>query len=393
MQVTFLSIVIPCLNESETLAGCIADARALLQKLPFAGEVIVADNGSTDESVQIAIAGGASVVTVAEKGYGAALDAGIMSAKGSHIIFADADESYHFTDAEPIVDKLNDGYDMVVGNRYAGGIQPHAMPFLHRYLGTPVISYLGRRSFKIKLHDFNCGMRGLCRSQYPALGMRSTGMEYATELIARAAYRGWKITEVPVPLYPDRRTRKPHLNTWQDGWRHLKLILLLAPRWLLFLPALFFLFTGVALGCVLSLSYIKISRLTLDIHTLYFCSVFLLLGFQLLQFYIVAKLYGQSIGLYSLRPSLKKAIRFFSFERGLLLGVLLLFTGILFAFYALYLWKRNHFGPMHPGSLFRIVLPSGSFITLGMQLIMFAFMLSSLQPVIKNNMGKAAATG
>ncbi len=385
MPVTFLSIVIPCLNEAETLAACIADAKNLLDSIAVAGEIIVADNGSTDDSRAIAIANGANVVEVKERGYGAALDEGILAAKGSHVIFADADESYRFAEGGAIVQSLDAGNDLVVGNRFKGGIENGAMPLLHRYLGTPVISYLGRRSFKIKLGDFNCGMRGLNRGKYAELQMASTGMEYATELIARAAYRHWKIAEVPVPLHKDQRSRKPHLRTWQDGWRHLKLILLLAPRWVLLSPAVFFLLTGSALGCVLSLSYIKIARLTLDIHTLYFCSVFLLLGLQMLQFYVVAKLYGQSIGLYKLRPVQKKVIAFFSFERGLLLGILLFLVGIFLAFVALALWQKAHFGPMNPSSLFRVVLPSGSFITLGMQLIMFSFMLSSLKPVRKNN--------
>jgi glycosyltransferase involved in cell wall biosynthesis len=384
MPVSFLSIVIPCLNEAETLAACIADAKSLLHNQQLVGEVIVADNGSTDGSVEIARGAGARVALVSTKGYGAALHAGIMAAQGSHVVFADADESYRFSAAGPIITSLASGADLVVGNRYKGGVQKGAMPFLHRYLGTPVISYLGRRSFKIRLQDFNCGMRGLDRNKYPALGMNATGMEYATELIARAAYRKWNITEVPVPLYRDKRSRKPHLRTWQDGWRHLKLILLLAPRWVLLFPALFFLLTGTALGCVLSLSYIKISRLTLDIHTLYFCSVFLLLGLQMLQFYTVAKLYGQSIGLYKLRPLQKKIISFFSLERGLLLGISLFFVGIFLAFTALALWEKAQFGPMNPSSLFRVVLPSGSFITLGMQLIMFSFMLSSLRPTSTN---------
>jgi len=385
MSVAFLSIVIPCLNEAETLAYCIADAQTLLHTEGLAGEVVIADNGSTDNSIQIAIDGGARVVNVAEKGYGAALDAGIMHAKGTHIIFADADASYHFTDAGPIIERLKNGSSMVVGNRFAGGIEAGAMPFMHRYLGTPVISYLGRRSFKIKLHDFNCGMRGLSKNKYIELGMTSTGMEYATELIARAAYSGWSIAEVPIPLYKDKRTRKPHLKTWQDGWRHLKLILLLAPRWIFLFPAMFFLLIGAALGCVLSLSYVKVSRLTLDIHTLYFCSVFLLVGFQMLQFYIVAKLYGENLGLYKMNSLQKKATSFFSFERGLLLGVSLVLTGAALAVYALLLWKRNDFGPMDPSKLFRVVLPSGSFITLGMQLIMFSFMLSSIQSMIRKN--------
>lgn len=385
MPVTYLSIVIPCLNEAETLAACVADAKNLLSSISIPGEVIVADNGSIDASQQIAVGNGARLVQVKERGYGAALDEGIKAASGSHIIFADADESYHFAEGGAIVKSLDAGSDLVVGNRFKGGIEAGAMPVLHRYLGTPVISYLGRRSFKIKLGDFNCGMRGLNREKYAELQMASTGMEYATELIARAAYRHWKISEVPVPLHKDKRSRKPHLRTWQDGWRHLKLILLLAPRWVLLLPAIFFLLTGAALGCVLSLSYIKISRLTLDIHTLYFCSVFLLLGLQMLQFYVVAKLYGQSIGLYKLRPLQKRVIAFFSLERGLLLGISLFLVGIFLAFAALVLWEKAHFGPMNPSSLFRVVLPSGSFITLGMQLIMFSFMLSTLRPIRKNN--------
>ncbi len=298
MPVQSLSIVIPCLNESATLPSCIERAKLLLEKNHLKGEIIIADNGSTDDSAMIALTGGARLVEVKEKGYGAALHAGIKQSESDYILFADGDDSYHFDEAGAFIKAFDEGAEVVIGNRFRGGIEKNAMPFLHRYFGTPIISFLGRRSFHVSLGDFNCGMRGIKKEVYSQLDMKSTGMEYATELIAKASYKKMQIVEVPIKLHKDGRDRKPHLKTWSDGWKHLKLILLLSPKWLLLYPALFFLLTGGLLGISILSTQVKIFNVRLDIHTLYFCSVFGILALTFLEFYYMVNYYGMSIGVY-----------------------------------------------------------------------------------------------
>ncbi|HMP92145.1 MAG TPA: glycosyltransferase family 2 protein, partial [Phnomibacter sp.] len=323
-----ISVVIPCLNEARTIGTCIQKAQQAISRSGLAGEVLVADNGSTDGSATIAHSLHARVVPVPEKGYGAALHTGISQARYDWVLFADADESYDFTELERFIPPLQAGAQLVVGNRFAGGIAPGAMPWLHRYLGTPVISFIGRRSFGVTLTDFNCGMRALHKPSYLQLSIQSPGMEYASEMIAKAALHKWTIAEVPVSLHKDNRGRKPHLKTWSDGWKHLRLILLLSPKWLLLIPALIFLTLGLGLGTLLVFSYIKVFNLILSIHTLYYASVFVIIALQLLQFYVIARLYGHSIGLYPARRFASMVKHWLSFEKGLLLGGFLLLTGL-----------------------------------------------------------------
>lgn len=338
-------------------------------------EIIVADNGSSDGSLEICEAERVNIVHVETRGYGAALDAGIRAAQGDWIIFADADDSYDFADIASFIPLLEQGYELVVGNRFGGTIQKNAMPFLHRYLGTPVISFLGRRSFNVPLNDFNCGMRAIRKAAYLKLGMKSRGMEFASEMIAKAGLNHLKMSEVPVNLYKDGRHRKPHLRTWQDGWKHLRLILLLSPKLLLLYPALCFLILGTLLGGALVFSYVRIYNLVLDIHTLYYASVMFMVGIQLMQFYILARLYGSSMGLYPARKFSNIVYRLLAFERALVAGTFIFLIGIVLTGYAVYQWQQKNFGELDPAYVFRIIIPAGFCISLGMQMIVFGFLL------------------
>jgi glycosyltransferase involved in cell wall biosynthesis len=384
MSADFLSIVIPCLNESATIGICIARANSLLSKIPFPGEVIVADNGSTDNSRQIAQVAGARVITAVPKGYGAALHAGICHAKGNFVLFGDGDNSYHFDEAMPLVDQLSHGNDLVIGNRFRGGIEQNAMPFLHRYLGTPVISFVGRKSFRLKLGDFNCGLRAIRKSSYELLQMQSKGMEYATEMIAKASYQKLKVAEVPVKLYRDGRQGHSHLHTWSDGWRHLRLILLLSPKWLLLLPSLLFLLLGLLFGSVLTYSYVQVAHIELGIHTLYYSSVCLVLSFQLFQWYILAKMHGTQTGLFPEKKIPAFIISHFSFEKGLLSGLMLIIIGFVLSLNVFLHWQGKDFGPLDPVQTFRTVIPAGFLIMVGMQLIVFGFLVYTLRNIYSN---------
>jgi glycosyltransferase involved in cell wall biosynthesis len=380
-----LTILMPCLNEVKTLPACIAAAQQLLQEIGGQGDILIADNGSTDGSQAFCASHGIAYIEVPTRGYGAALHAGIVAAKGTHILFADADGSYHFDEALPFINALQAGAQLVVGNRFQGGIQSGAMPFLHRYLGTPVISLLGRKSFQVPLGDFNCGMRAIEKKTYLQLQMQSTGMEYATELIARAAQQPIKIVEVPIALYPDKRDRPPHLQTWRDGWRHFRLILLLSPKWLLLFPAVFFLMVGLLLGTVLSFQQVALFKLKLDIHTLYFCSVFLVLSVHFFAFYYLAHFMGASFGLYPLRGVAKWIRQHWRFEKGILLGSFLFLVGVALSGMAVWKWSRVGFNELEPTETFRIIIPAGSFIMVGLQIIVFSFLIWMLQHKTKQD--------
>jgi len=379
MPATSLSIVMPCLNEEETLPVCISKAKSFINKLSIPAEIIVADNGSTDNSLTICHEAGVRCVQVAAKGYGSALHHGILEAKGSHVIFADADDSYDFSESGVFLDAFDKGFDIVIGNRFKGGIMKNAMPFLHRYLGTPVISYMGRRSFHVPIKDFNCGMRGVKKSAYEQLQMKSQGMEYATELIAKASYKKCNITEVPVKLYRDGRKRKPHLKTWSDGWKHLKLILLLSPKWLLLYPALFFMLLGLVLGGSILSSQVRVFNVNLDIHTLYFCSIFLVLALTFMEFYCMVRIYGMSRELYRQNGITIWISKHLNFEKGLLTGGGLFLAGIVINASALYKWSLVNFRELNPESIFRIIIPGGFCMIAGLQFVVFSFFITMIK--------------
>lgn len=373
-----LSIVMPCLNEAETLATCIRKAQSSLKTLNVAGEVIIADNGSTDGSQAIATQMGARVVPVATKGYGSALMGGIAAARGKYIIMGDADDSYDFANLEPFFDKLQAGYDLVMGNRFKGGIQPRAMPRLHRYLGNPVLTAMGRLFYHSPCGDFHCGLRGFSKAAIQKLDLRTTGMEFATETVVKATMYKLRIAEVPTTLAPDGRSRSPHLRSWRDGWRHLRFMLLYSPRWLFLYPGLLLMTLGTLASGWLLAGPRVIGGLTLDVHTLLYAAMAIVTGFQMVVFAVFTKVFGISEGLLPEDPRLTSLLRYIKLETGLLTGSLFLIIGIVMSIYALNTWESRSFGPLDPSKTLRLVIPAVTLITLGLETILSSFFLSIL---------------
>ena len=373
-----LSVVMPCLNEAETLAVCIARAQRALREAGIAGEVIVADNGSTDGSQEIAERLGARVVPVAERGYGNALMGGIAAAAGRYIIMGDADASYDFGHAPRFLEKLREGADLVMGNRFRGGIQRKAMPPLHRYFGNPALTRIGRLFFHSPVGDFYCGIRGFRKDAYEKMGLRTTGMEFATEMVVKATLLKLKIAEVPTTLSPDGRSRPPHLRTWRDGWRTLRFFLLYSPRWLFLYPGLWLMLAGMALGLWLLPTSRTVGTVTFDVHTLLYAAIAILLGFQAISFAVFTKLFAISEGLHPPDPVLDRLFRYITLEVGLLVGVMLTVAGLATSVYAVGLWGSVHFGSLDYSHTMRMVIPAALFLTLGVQTIFASFFLSVL---------------
>ncbi|NCQ68922.1 MAG: glycosyltransferase family 2 protein [Microcystis aeruginosa L111-01] len=365
-----LSIVMPCLNEAETLSTCIGKARDYLERHKIAGEVLIADNGSSDGSQEIATNSGARVVPIPERGYGSALRGGIAAAKGQYIIMGDADDSYDFTNLSPFLEKLRQGYDLVMGNRFQGGIKPGAMPVLHKYLGNPVLTWLGRLFFGSPCGDFHCGLRGFSKQAIEQLNLRTTGMEFASEMVVKASLYGLKITEVPTTLSPDGRSRPPHLKTWRDGWRHLRFLLMYSPRWLFLYPGLALMF----LGFVATIWFMTQPR----VHTLLYSATALIIGFQIVSFAIFTKAFAISEGLLPEDRKLRRFLRYINLEVGLIIGVILFLLGIGGSVYALYIWNARLYGALDPAMTMRIVIPSVTALALGVQVIFSSFFLSVL---------------
>src|SRR5271155_2891169 len=306
MSVLLVTILMPCLNEAETLAYCVRQAVAALRDNNVAGEVLVADNGSTDGSQQIATDEGARVVNVPTRGYGAALIAGIDAARGKYILMADADASYHFEHLPRFLPKLEEGYDLVMGNRFSGSIEPGAMPPLHRYLGNPVLSSIGRIFFRIPVRDFHCGLRAFRRDPILSLNLRTTGMEFASEMVVKSSLAGLRMTEVPTTLSPDGRSRPPHLRSWRDGWRHLRFMLLFSPRWLFLVPGLVLSALGVVFAAVLAVQNITIGGAILNVGTLMMACMAVVVGFQLTAFAFYTKIFAMAEGLLPEDPKLNR---------------------------------------------------------------------------------------
>jgi len=376
-----LSVVMPCLNEAETLATCIGKAQAAFEECGCTGEVIVADNGSEDGSPSIAEARGARVIHVAERGYGNALMAGIAAARGRFVIMGDADDSYDFREIPQFVEKLRAGNDLVQGCRLPGGggrVMPGAMPFLHRWLGNPLLSGLARMMFKLPIRDIYCGMRGFTRSHYDKLEQRCTGMEFATEMIIRSSMQGARIAEVPITLHPDgRKSHGPHLRTFRDGWRTLRFFLLYSPRWVFLLPGLLLLALG-TLGYALALPGVRLLGAQLGAHTLLVASLALLMGFQFLLFAIVSKTVAVGIGLLPEDPRMKRFFQVATLERGILLGAGALIAGLLLIGSAALDWQRGAFGDLDYASTLRQVVPGVTLAALGIQTILSGFFVSML---------------
>jgi glycosyltransferase involved in cell wall biosynthesis len=373
-----ISIVMPCLNEAETLGRCIERAQRALDEHGVRGEILIADNGSTDGSQEIATRLGARVVTVAERGYGSALMGGIAAARGRYVAMGDADDSYDFGDVPRFLEHLRGGAELVIGNRFAGGIRPGAMPFLHRYLGNPVLSAVGRLFFKVPCGDFHCGLRAFDRAAILRLDLHTTGMEFASEMIVKAGLRGLTIGEAPTSLAPDGRSRRPHLRTWRDGWRHLRFLLLYSPRWLFLWPGSLLIAAGVAGSAWLLPGPRRVGGVEFDVHSLLYAAMATIVGFQAVFFALFTKVFAMNEKLLPPHPTLERWLRRPVLEMGLALGLLLLSIGIIGATYAFALWRKLGFGPLDPSLTLRVVIPAVTAVTLGLQVMMGSFFLSVL---------------
>ena len=373
-----LSVVMPCLNESATVGTCVSKALETMQRHGIRGEVIVADNGSTDGSQQIASDHGARVVKVETKGYGSALRAGISAAQGQFILMGDADDSYDFTQLPAFLSKLEEGYDLVMGNRFQGEILAGAMPPLHRYLGNPVLTGIGRLFFKSPLGDFHCGLRAFRKDAIERLQLRTLGMEFASEMIVKAARFGLRVTEIPTTLSPDGRNRAPHLRTWHDGWRHLRFLLLYSPRWLFLYPGIASLLLGISVSVWLLPGPRMIGTVGFDVHTLLFAAMAILIGFQSILFATFSKVFAISEGLLPEDERLNRLFAYVTLEVGLVVGFLLVLGGAGAWVFSLEYWRLHHFGALDPEKTLRIVIPGVVFFTLGFQIILSSFFLSVL---------------
>ena len=374
-----LTILMPCLNEAETLAVCIDKAQAYLARTGIAGEVVIADNGSTDGSQDIAVAHGARVVPIPARGYGSALIGGIRAARGRYVIMGDSDDSYDFSRLENFVERLREGWQLVMGNRFKGGIAPGAMPPLHRYLGNPVLTGIGRLFFRSPSGDFHCGLRGFDREAILGLDLQTSGMEFASEMVIKATIGRLRITEVPTTLSPDGRSRPPHLRSWRDGWRHLRFLLLFSPRWLFLYPGL----AAVGIGALLMLWLLpgprRVSGITFDIHTLLYASLAISVGYQAIQFWTFAKLYGMREGFIPPDPVFRRYMGIATLERGLIAGLFLLILGLGIGIAAVSAWDVSKFGALSPSATMRLVIPSATAILLAFQTAYGSFFLSVLE--------------
>lgn len=379
-QTCELSVVIPCLNEAETLAVCIKKAQAAMRENGINGEVVVADNGSTDGSREIAIENGAFLVPVPTRGYGAALAGGFSAAHGHFLIMADGDDSYNFSHIPRFLQALRNGADLVMGNRFKGGIEPGAMPFLHRYLGNPVLSFLGRFIFKAKCGDFHCGMRGLTKDTFERLELRTPGMEFASEMVVKAALKGMRIEEVPTTLSPDGRSRAPHLKTWRDGWRHLRFLLLYSPKWLFLYPGMALALLGLLGAALLESGPVHVGNVEFDVDTLTYALAAVMIGYQMIIFGVCAKVFGVSIGILPKhRPRVERALERATLEAGTIIGLLLTLLGLAGAIEGVHVWHQTGFGLLNPSVVLRVTLPSAAAIILGVETVMASWFLGVLR--------------
>ncbi|MBR0092464.1 MAG: glycosyltransferase family 2 protein [Lachnospiraceae bacterium] len=373
----------PCLNESATIATCIQKANRFLLENQIDGEVLISDNGSTDGSTRVAEREGARVVIAEQRGYGAALIKGCQEARGKYVIMGDADDSYDFSNLVAFVEKLREGYDLVMGNRFAGGIEKDAMPWLHKYIGNPVLSFVGRLFFRSNIRDFHCGLRGYNKQSIQKLELHTTGMEYASEMVVMAQLNGLRITEVPTTLKKDGRNRAPHLRTFRDGWRHLKFLLMYAPDWLFLYPAITLLFVGVLLSCILLAGSMRIGTVTLSIHTLLYSFCFVVVGYNVLNMYLLVKLYaynhnflpnhgGMSYEKVNWNHKVKEDIVILS-------GVIFVFIGVGLSIYAFLKWGRVGWSDLLPEEMMRLVIPAASLLEMGIQGMFFGFLMGIMK--------------
>lgn len=373
-----ISVVLPCLNESETVGTCVQKAVATLNAAGLNGEVIVADNGSTDGSVALAQSAGARVVHVAERGYGNALKGGILAARGMYVLMADSDDSYDFRHIPRFVEHLRSGSDLVMGNRFEGGISHGAMPPLHRFLGNPVLTAIGRLFFHSPSRDFHCGMRAFRKDSFDRMDIRSTGMEFASEMVVKASLLRMKVSEVATTLSPDGRSHPPHLRTWHDGWRHLRFLLMYSPRWLFLYPGIASIILGIVVCLWLLPGPRHIGNTAFDVHTLAYAFGSMLVGFQLVAFAVFTKVFAITEGLLPEDPRINRWFQYVKLETGLIIGAIFVLLGVAGSLFALSTWAQTNFGPMNSERLLRIVMPSVFALTLGPQIIFSSFFLSIL---------------
>lgn len=373
-----LSIVMPCLNEAETVGACIQKAQGFLERSGILGEVVVSDNGSTDGSIDIAESMGARVINAPIRGYGGALIAGINGALGKFVIMGDADDSYDFSLLGDFVTALRAGDELVMGNRFAGGIEPGAMPPLHRYLGNPILSFIGQLFFPGTSNDFHCGLRGFDRKKMLSLGLTCPGMEFASEMVVKASLGGLRITEVPIKLHPDGRGRAPHLNSWRDGWRHLRFLLLFSPRWIFLYPGLLLFTIGIVLSGFLVMSPITLGSVVFDINTLLYTAVCGVIGLQMLIFGVLMRLLGSCFGNFPAQPQLDRFVELFSLEKGLLAGSIAIIAGLAWTLNAVLQWGDADFSTLDPQVAMRHTIPAVTLMIMGVQTILASFFLSAL---------------
>ncbi len=373
-----VSVVMPCLNEAATVHTCIRKALQCLETLGIIGEIIIADNGSTDGSQALSITAGAKVISIPERGYGSALRGGIAAARGTYVIIGDADDSYDFTRLKPFIQKLRQGTELVMGNRFIGGIKPGAMPPLHRYLGNPILTGFGRLFFGSPCGDFHCGLRGFNRQAIAKLNLRTTGMEFASELIVKATLNKLRIAEVPTTLSPDGRQRPPHLRSWRDGWRHLRFLLMYSPRWLFLYPGLLLMAIGTLVGLWLIPGARRIGAINFDLHTLLYAAAAVLIGFESVTFAVFARVFARNEGLLPKDAALDKWLNRISLEMGLAVGAILVVFGIAMTIAALRAWSNVSFSNLNPSVESRLVIPAVTALILGCQTNLSSFMLSIL---------------
>jgi glycosyltransferase involved in cell wall biosynthesis len=376
-----LTILMPCLNEAETLARCIKKAKLGIERSGVRGEIIVADNGSTDDSIEIAENSGARVVQVNEKGYGRALRCGIQAAAGKWILIGDADDSYDFSEITGFVEKFEEGFDLVMGCRLpAGGgtISPGAMPWKNRWIGNPILTFIGRLFFKCPARDFHCGLRGFTQAAFWKMDLQTTGMEFASEMVIKSTFKRLKIAEVPITLHKDGRSRPPHLKPWRDGWRHLRFMLLFSPQWLFLAPGIFLSAVGILFAAALSLENIKIGGVAFDVGTLAVACMTVIIGFQLVALAFFTKVFAIAEGLLPDDPNFSRAFKFFNLEKGILLGLVILLAGIILSARAVWIWKLAGFGELLPEENLRRLIPAATLIVLGIQSVFSSFFMSAL---------------
>ena len=371
----------PCLNEAETLATCIRKAQLGLERAGVRGEVVVADNGSTDGSVEIARQQGARSVHVAEKGYGSALRGGIEAAHGKWVIMGDADDSYDFSRIEGFVQKFRQGYELVMGCRLpAGGgtIAPGAMPWKNRWLGNPTLSFIGRLFFKCPARDFHCGLRGFTKDGYRRMELKTTGMEFASEMVIKATLKSLRIAEVAITLHKDGRSRPPHLKPWRDGWRHLRFMLIYSPRWLFLVPGLLLAALGGIVATTLSIATVRIGGVAFDVGTLTVACMAVIIGIQLVAFACFTKVFAIAEGLLPEDPKFARVFGFFTLEKGIVAGLLVLVAGLALVAHAVWVWQQVDYGPLPYGENLRRLIPATALIVVAIQTIFSSFFMSVL---------------